>query len=367
MLWPYATNTGWDLPVELSRVSTPIEECVIAPVGDVDPDLVRLLERRDFDQCPVGRPGSIIGIVGTTHLRDLMAEGRPLTADDPEISFPKVEVVSPLQEVLRTLTENAAAIVVFDTGEWDGDPHEYLGLVTISDLNRHGFRSVVYTLLADLEAALARLLDHVVEDPWEWIRLLPEERQAVVLGHWELAKRRGVDIGPIAATTLTDLLVVAANSERLRGLLRYPSKAQAVKVTGAIPNFRNSVMHPVRPMVLGTSGIETLQSLLDRVIDLTSRAVDVQRSTVEFINDDPGYLRWTADHQNGYVVNAAHPPRPGYLVLHRARCATITGTPSHGSAWTKDYIKLCSLRTEPLDHWAAALGGRLQHCRLCQP
>ncbi|MCC6179257.1 MAG: hypothetical protein IT305_28455 [Chloroflexi bacterium] len=100
---------------------------------------------------------------------------------------------------------------------------------------------------------------------------------------------------------------------------------------------------------------------------MTSRAVDVQRSTVEFINDDPGYLRWTADHQNGYVVNAAHPPRPGYLVLHRARCATITGTPSHGSAWTKDYIKLCSLRTEPLDHWAAALGGRLQHCRLCQP
>ncbi len=367
MLWAYARDTGWDLPVKLSRVATPMQECVMVSPGEVDPAVLALLERKDFDQAPIGRRHSVNGVVETSYLRELVAHGRPLQLGDAAITFPKLEVVSPLREVFRVLGGHRAAIVVFDTGEREADPYEYVGLITISDLNRHAFRSVIYSLMADLEAALARLIDRAFADPWAWVRLLAEDHQATVLGHWELAKRKGVDVGPIAAMNLTNLLTVVAKSEHLRDLLGFPSKSQVDNVSGGIPDLRNRVMHPVRPVVLGEAGVEELRSQLDRVIDLTSRVVGTEASTCPFMDDDAGYARWTAEHPSGFVVNADRQPRPGYLVLHRATCPTITGAPARGSAWTKDYIKLCALDVSPLERWAASIKGVLRACGRCKP
>src|SRR5262249_18463014 len=157
----------------------------------------------------------------------------------------------------------------FDTGEREADPYEYIGLITISDLNRHAFRSVIYTVMADLEAALARLVEHEFADPWDWIRLVAEDHQAIVLGNWELAKRKGVDVGPIAATTLTNVLTIAAKSQHLRDLLGFKSRGQIDDAVGGLPDVRNRVMHPVRPIVLGAADVDDLRSRLDRAIDLT--------------------------------------------------------------------------------------------------
>ncbi len=367
MLWPYQRDTGWEFPVDLSRVATPIEQCIMVPRGPVDPEVVAVLKRNGFDQAPVGSQHLVLGIVETARLCELVAEGRPLELPDPAVTFPKLEVVSPLHEVLGRLGEHRAAIVVFDTGERDADPYEYIGLVTISDLDRHAFRSVIYSLLAELETVLAHFVDREFTDPWDWVRLLAEDHQAIVLGHWELAKRKGVDVGPIAATTLTNLLTVVAKSERLRELLGFPSKSQVDKVCGGVPDLRNRVMHPVRPIILDREGVEELRLLLDRVIDLTSRVVSAEASTAQFVDDDTGYLRWTQRHPSGFVVNADRQPRPGYLVLHRATCPTITGTPARGSAWTKDYIKVCAVDGSPLERWAKRLGGSLRSCGRCRP
>jgi hypothetical protein len=61
-----------------------------------------------------------------------------------------------------------------------------------------------------------------------------------------------------------------------------------------------------------------------------------------FRDDDSGYLSWLAAHSAGFVLNVARSPRPGYLVLHRATCRTITGRPTRGGPWTGLYIKVCS-------------------------
>lgn len=272
MIWTDRDRTGWNLPVDLSRVATPFEQCVTVSPGLVTPDEVALLARYDFDQAPVASKQSVYGIVETSYLRELLASGRALELDDPSIIVSRLGVVSPLGEVFRTLGIHRAAIVVFDTGEREGEPYEYIGMITISDLDRHAFRSVIYMLLAELETAFADLIGRSFTDPWDWIRLLSEDHQALVLGHWELAKRKGVDIGPIAATTLTNVLTIAAKSEHLREKLGFPSKTQVEKVAGGLPDLRNRVMHPVRPLILGTSDVEELRSLLDRAIDLTRRA-----------------------------------------------------------------------------------------------
>ncbi len=85
-----------------------------------------------------------------------------------------------------------------------------------------------------------------------------------------------------------------------------------------------------------------------------------------FERDDRGYLTWLGRQPGGYVINTTRRPTANYLVLHRATCRTISGTPARGRTWTHgDYIKVCGSRLE-LERWAAATtGGRVSACGQC--
>lgn len=58
-----------------------------------------------------------------------------------------------------------------------------------------------------------------------------------------------------------------------------------------------------------------------------------------------------------------------YLVLHRAMCHTITGSPARGDTWTtSDYMKVTADSISELAAWALAeTGGRVQRCGSCAP
>lgn len=83
-----------------------------------------------------------------------------------------------------------------------------------------------------------------------------------------------------------------------------------------------------------------------------------------FVDDDSAYLRWVADHPSGYVINADRNPSAAYLMLHRANCHTITGLPAKGSAFTRDYSKVCGSRDE-LEAFAVELDGSIKPCGIC--
>jgi hypothetical protein len=76
-----------------------------------------------------------------------------------------------------------------------------------------------------------------------------------------------------------------------------------------------------------------------------------------FVDDDPGYLDWLARHPDGFVINTGRTPTAAYLMLHRARCGTITGRPARGTTFTGDYAKVCGDREE-LEGFGRHLGGR---------
>ena len=88
-----------------------------------------------------------------------------------------------------------------------------------------------------------------------------------------------------------------------------------------------------------------------------------------FIDDDRGYLDWLERYPSGFVVNTYRNLDPRYLILHRATCGTITGTPARGNRWTTgDFAKVCSERRADLDAWArSTVGGTLHPCGLCRP
>ena len=62
-----------------------------------------------------------------------------------------------------------------------------------------------------------------------------------------------------------------------------------------------------------------------------------------FIENDKGYLNWLDEHREGFVINSHRISDPKYLVLHRARCSSISRPGVEPGAWTeRGYIKICS-------------------------
>jgi hypothetical protein len=83
-----------------------------------------------------------------------------------------------------------------------------------------------------------------------------------------------------------------------------------------------------------------------------------------FVDDNRGYLDWLDHHPDGFVINTGRIPSAAYLMLHRARCWTISGKPARGTTFTGDYIKVCGERDE-LEDFARHLGGHTRPCGLC--
>ncbi len=89
---------------------------------------------------------------------------------------------------------------------------------------------------------------------------------------------------------------------------------------------------------------------------------------MNFVDDEPGYTAWLGAHPNGYVLNCDRTPRADYVMLHRASCPTISGTPPRGSTWTRTYRKVCAETANELVVWASTeTGGSTQRCHACSP
>ena len=215
------------------------------------------LERNGYDQAPVYDPatGTAWGLASTDYLRSLYSADTRLERDNPhvrdEAKVLRIGSSGNIYQLLDRLRTQRAIIVIRESDVTEYGHVEFLlGLVTISDLNRHEIRAILYRLLSTVEARLAHLIDQELPDPWEWLPLLSEEQQVRVLGYWELSKRRGVDIGPLAAITLAQLLTIVAKFERLRGRLGFTRRKDIDSEIGQVPDFRNRIMHPVRPLIL---------------------------------------------------------------------------------------------------------------------
>lgn len=243
---------GPDIALEL--IATPLNECLSFEVGPLDPRTVRALEERGFDQAPViDGLGVAIGVLATATARAWLDAGIALVDGQRDITVATLPVNVGLDELLCVLGTAPGVIVQLPSVQ---------GLVTVSDLNRRGLRMVLYELLSEVESLCARLIDSTFGDDSSWINWLNEGAQVRVLSYWEVSRRRDLDIGALAGCTLVELLSVVGSSPDLRSLFGVQSKNQWNKLISKLPDYRNRVMHPVRPMVLGQTEVSDLRSVV---------------------------------------------------------------------------------------------------------
>lgn len=264
---------------DLRSMAVPLKDCVGVGLGGIDPGVVAALEEGDYDQAPVTDEGGICihGLVLTTELKDLLRDGTPLTVDAHGATLARrcLSICGGvrLTLLLNKLGEEGALLVdnVIGVDQY-GEIRVSLGLIAVADLNRQPLRAVLYRFLARAERGLEQLVRLRCSEPWEWLTKLGEEAQVRIIGYWALAKRQGIDVGPYAALTLTDLLRIVEGSPALLSELGYKSRSSFSSATGSLVDLRNRVMHPIRPLVHTRNDVQRLAKRVEGLEDLCGRA-----------------------------------------------------------------------------------------------
>ena len=114
--------------------------------------------------------------------------------------------------------------------------------------------------------------------------------------------------------------------------------------------------------LIGSTGINGKfnRMLADFAVFIAGRTTEMP----QFIDDDPGYMRWLVQNPDGWVLNAHRQPNADYLVVHRSGCRTISRP---GVRYTTgSYLKRCDGDVEALSTWAMReTGNTPDMCQLC--
>jgi CBS domain containing-hemolysin-like protein len=264
-----AFTLSLDSDIHLMRLLTTAEACVCLQLGKIDQATLQVLKKHDFETAPVlGHDGRFVGLIGTDHAIALQTSGNELLPEACITPLPVLPERTSVNQMLTQLASTHVAVVVKEiNSEID---REWLGLVTASDLNRHYFRILVYEWLAELEVGLVRMIERYAGDHETWIRSLNEEAQARILGYWHLSRMNGADIGPLAGCMLTDLTKIAGSDAKTLEVFQL-SKTKFHEHVGGLPQLRNQVMHPVRPMVTKPEDVSKLHGRLKNAAALILR------------------------------------------------------------------------------------------------
>ncbi len=256
----------------------PFEYCLTIKPGIIDKEKLHELQENEYDEAPVYDQDSerVWGLVNTEYLKELFEKNKPLLTHDPNIKLDECRYYIDVHVALDELLEKMAhmrGILLFPKSHLSKHETEVrpVGLMTISDLNRHPLRLTLYSLLAKIESDLATFVQQYSSDSWDWLEKLKEEDQVQILGYWELSKKKGVNIGPIAATTLSQLINIVARNKDFRQRLGFRSSNEYHNYTGKIPGLRNCIMHPVRPLILDQQSVGNVSKIVKSIMDLNKR------------------------------------------------------------------------------------------------
>lgn len=271
-------KTAKERSFDLTQIATHRDSCLMIRTGTIESTVLDDAETLRFDVLPViDEFARLCGVVPVTYARQLCTVGRPLELLDPHLELPEIGSQIPVLALLQEFERVRAVIIRKGQNEHDAEV-DWFAMVTISDLNRHPFRSQLYPILAELESALAELIDRWFDDPWRWLPHAGEDAQVRLVGRWELEKREGVDTTPVTGCTLIEMINVIGKYDDLGKELGFTSQSQFKKETGSIRDVRNKIMHPVRPLVLKQDDVFRCRNALTKAVNLSERATALNKN-----------------------------------------------------------------------------------------
>ncbi len=264
---PHTVTRPPKLPVmiDLTTVSTPKQRAITVSPGKIDAALVEQAQEARVRSLPiVGDNSECLGAISVERLAELKASNTKLTADHATIPCNILPHLMPVSALLRRLRDEG---VILHGADPDADDYQenWFGIVSTADLNRPIFRAHIYRMLVILETSLGQLIMDEFGDDWGAIRLLSDSTQKRIKEFYDEERAEGVDLSPVTNATLSDLFHIATESNNVWRLLEFDDPNQLRPIARGINDLRNTIMHPVRPLIVSW---EELKDIVDAVNDV---------------------------------------------------------------------------------------------------
>lgn len=264
---PHTVTRPPKLPVmiDLTTVSTPKQRAITVSPGKIDAALVEQAQEARVRSLPiVGDNSECLGAISVKRLAELEASNTKLTADHATVPCNILPHLMPVSALLRRLRDEG---VILHGADPDADDYQenWFGIVSTADLNRPIFRAHIYRMLVILETSLGQLIMDEFGDDWGAIRLLSDSTQKRIKEFYDEERAEGVDLSPVTNATLSDLFHIATESNNVWRLLEFDDPNQLRPIARGINDLRNTIMHPVRPLIVSW---EELKDIVDAVNDV---------------------------------------------------------------------------------------------------
>jgi len=152
-------------------------------------------------------------------------------------------------------------------GSDDGDPNGRYGIVTVSDVNKRPTHEMVYPVVAELAALIARR----IEDRYD-SRELFDRLDDRTVGSWVKDERRDVELHVAESMDLGEMeSVLRRSAPELAKSCGFRSTDELDELAG-IRNLRNRVMHANRSLVRHREEIGEMLDTIEEAAGLIERA-----------------------------------------------------------------------------------------------
>jgi len=193
-------------------------------------EVLRTVERRDFDVVGVRQEGCVVGYaergdLGPATLGDRLRpfDGSLLISD----STPLAEVVLGLATSPRLFVRVLGAVG---------------GIVTMSDLQKPPLRMWLFGMVTLIEMRISRLIEQMCPGD-SWKRHVSEGRLQKAEALLEERRRRNQSLELIDCLQISDKGQIIARSEQIRNLTRFTSRRQVEEAIKALESLRNNLAH----------------------------------------------------------------------------------------------------------------------------
>lgn len=257
--------------IDLTTISTPKESAIVAPVGPIDAELLQRATDARVRALPIVSDNNAChGAVSVERLKEIAASNRELSPNDATIACDVLPHLVPVNALLKRLGTDG---VVLHSADPDADDYQadWFGIVSSADLNRPIFRAHIYQMLVILESSLGQLIMDEFGDDWGAIRLLSESTQRRIKEFYDEEREEGIDLSPVTNATLSDLFHIATESNNVWKLMGFDHPNELRPINHRINDLRNTIMHPVRPLLVNERELQEIVAAVDDVEMLTDR------------------------------------------------------------------------------------------------
>jgi predicted transcriptional regulator len=239
------------LQAELIMTSEPVSIDLNSTVLEAK----HFMDNYQFDQLVVNYEGDAIGIL---YRYDLANKSNSLTIR--QLKFEPISIQNSIPKdvnlswVLDILSQREVCLVRDENGE-------VVGIIHISDLNRHPMRLYFYLLISATEMKMAELIEKV--DPAEnWFSQIPKNNRENIQRYYNRQSRQNIEITLLSTAGFNDLVEAMKTIPFLwQTLIHSPDEMQilcSIQPANNNENVRNRIMHLTKTLVLSKNDVQML-------------------------------------------------------------------------------------------------------------